>query len=153
MNTLTKLALGVLGRLQPQPATGDAASVTKLPPASIAGGMPLMQALAERQSLREFDQQPLPAQTLSELLWAAAGVNRPGLGGRTTASAMNAQEVDVYAALPTGLYRYAAATQTLQLVSATDVRRVTGYQDFVDNAPLDLIFVADHTRMKPIIDP
>jgi len=61
---------------------------------------------------------------------------------------MNAQEVDVYVALPEGLYRYAAPTQTLHLVSATDVRRVTGYQDFVDTAPLDLVLVADHSRMK-----
>jgi hypothetical protein len=61
---------------------------------------------------------------------------------------MNAQEVDVYAAMPSGLYRYEAKTQTLHLVSASDVRRVTGYQDFVDSAPLDLVFVADYSHMK-----
>lgn len=148
MNTLTKMALGLLGQLKPLPAVGDAASTTQLPPAHTTGGLPLMQALAQRQSLREFDPAPLPEQTLSDLLWAAAGINRPALGGRTVPSAMNAQEVDVYAALPTGLYRYAAMTHTLHLVTATDVRRVTGYQDFVDTAPLDLVFVADYARMK-----
>ncbi len=101
-----------------------------------------------RPGEHRFDPAPLPDQTLSDLLWACAGVNRPALGGRTAPSAMNAQEVDVYLALPTGLYRYAAPTHTLQLVSATDVRRVTGYQDFVDTAPLDLVFVADFARMK-----
>lgn len=148
MNTLTKMALGLIGQLKAQPATGDAASTTYLPAANTTGGVPLMQALAQRQSQREFDPAPLALQTLSDLLWAAAGINRPELGGRTGPSAMNAQEVDVYVALPDGLYRYAALTQTLHLVSATDVRRVTGYQDFVDTAPLDLVYVADHARMK-----
>ena len=142
------MALGLIGQLKAQPATGDAASTTYLPAANTTGGVPLMQALAQRQSQREFDPEPLPLQMLSDLLWAAAGINRPELGGRTGPSAMNAQEVDVYVALADGLYRYAALTQTLHLVSATDVRRVTGYQDFVDTAPLDLVFVADHARMK-----
>lgn len=148
MNTLTKMALGLIGQLKPQPAVGDAASTTYLPAANTTGGLPLMQALAQRQSQREFDPAPLPLQMLSDLLWAAAGINRPDLAGRTAPSAMNAQEVDVYVALPEGLYRYAAPTQTLHLVTATDVRRVTGYQDFVDTAPLDLVLVADHARMK-----
>lgn len=148
MNTLTKMALGLIGQLRPEPATGDAASTTHLPPANTAGGLPLMQVLAQRQSLREFDPAPLPEQTLSDLLWAAAGINRPVLGGRTAPSAMNAQEVDVYAALPNGLYRYVASSHTLHLVSTIDARRVTGYQDFVDTAPLDLVFVADYARMK-----
>lgn len=148
MNTLTKMALGLIGQLKPQPAVGDAASTTYLPAANTTGGLPLMQALAQRQSQREFDPAPLPLQMLSDLLWAAAGINRPELAGRTAPSAMNAQEVDVYVALPEGLYRYAAPTQTLHLVTATDVRRVTGYQDFVDTAPLDLVLVADHARMK-----
>ena len=107
-----------------------------------------MQALAKRHSSRSFDAAPLAPQLLSNLLWAAAGVNRDDLGGRTVPSAMNAQEVMVYLALPDGLYHYDAPTHALHLISATDVRRVTGYQDFVDNAPLDLVFVADFARMK-----
>lgn len=148
MNTLTKMALGLMGQNKPQPATGDAMSTTHLPPASTTGGLPVMQALAQRQSMREFDPAALTTQTLSDLLWAACGVNRPELGGRTAPSAMNAQEVELYVALPSGLSRYAAPSHSLQLIRATDMRRVTGYQDFVDTAPLDLIYVADHTRMK-----
>lgn len=148
MNTLTKLALGLMGRLQPEPATGDPAENIALPAPDMHAGMSLMQALAQRQSQREFAPEPLPLPMLSNLLWAAAGINRPALAGRTVPSAMNGQEVDVYVALPTGLYRYAAPGHALHLIRATDVRRVTGYQDFVDTAPLDLIMVADYSRMK-----
>lgn len=150
MNTLTKMALGLIGQLRPTPLEFDASTAIRLPAPVAAGGMPLMQALATRQSQREFDATALPDQTLSDLLWAAAGVNRVELGGRTAPSAMNAQEVDLYAALATGLYRYEPKTHVLHLVAAVDVRRVTGYQDFVDTAPLDLVYVADHGRMKMI---
>ncbi len=148
MNTLTKMALGLLGQLKPASPTGDAATTIALPPSTPQGGMPLMEALSLRRSQRNFSPEALPEQTLADLLWAAAGINRSELSGRTAPSAMNAQEVDVYAALPKGLYRYDAVKHTLQLVAAMDVRRVTGYQDFVDKAPLDLVYVSDHSRMK-----
>jgi hypothetical protein len=148
MNTLTKLALGLMGRLKAEPPAGDAQAIMALPPAQTSGGVPLMDVLRRRQSQREFRSDPLASQLLSNLLWAACGVNRPELGGRTAPSAMNAQEVDVYVALPQGLYLYDPKVQALQCKVGKDVRRVTGYQDFVDNAPLDLIFVADHARMK-----
>jgi SagB-type dehydrogenase family enzyme len=148
MNTLTKLALGLMGQLKAQPPVGDAQASMALPPAQTSGGTPLMEALRQRQSQREFRPDPLAPQLLSNLLWAACGINRTELGGRTAPSAMNAQELDVYVALAQGLYFYDPKAQDLKLKVASDVRRVTGYQDFVDNAPLDLIFVADHTRMK-----
>lgn len=148
MNTLTKLALGLMGQLKPRPPAGTAATTLELPQPNRSGGMPLMEALWKRESRREFAVQPLPEQTLSDLLWASAGINRHELGGRTAPSAMNSQEVDLYVALPQGLFRYEPAAHALHLEAATDVRRVTGYQDFVDTAPLDLIYVADHRRMK-----
>jgi nitroreductase len=148
MNTLTKLALGLMGPLMPLPPVGGAAASRTLLPPSLSGGMPLMSALAARQSLRSFAPEPLPEQVLSDLLWAAAGVNRPDVDGRTVPSAMNAQEVLLYVAMPQGLFLYEPKLHTLQLVVASDVRRVTGHQDFVDTAPLDLVFVADHARMK-----
>ena len=147
MSTLSKLALGMMGQLRPRPATGDAATTIALPAPGRAGGMPLMQALALRRSSREFTRDALPLPLLSNLLWAAWGVNREG-GGRTAPSALDAQEIDVYVALPAGAYRYDAAGHALALVAAADLRRITGYQDFVDQAPLDLVFVADHTRMS-----
>jgi nitroreductase len=149
MNTLTKLALGAMGRLHPKPAQGDATPQITLPAPDRSGGLPLMQAIAKRRSDREFARQELPLPMLSGLLWAADGVNRPD-GGRTTPSAINAQEIDVYVALPSGAYLYDAAANSLKLVAGSDIRRVTGYQDFVDEAALDLVFVADHSRMKLI---
>lgn len=147
MNTLTKLALGMMGQLRPAPAKGDSASSISLPPAAMHGGLPLMEALARRRSSREFARDPLPMPLLSDLLWAAYGMNRPG-GGRTAPSALNAQEIDVFVALPSGAYHYDATAHELRLVAASDLRRVTGYQDFVDEAPLDLVYVADHARMS-----
>ena len=149
MSTLTKFALGVMGQLRPRPARGDAKSAIKLPAPDKTGGLPLMQALAKRRSSREFQRKPLPLPVLSSLLWAAFGVNRRG-GGRTAPSALDAQEIDVYVALPDGAYVYDAQAHALRLVAASDLRRVTGYQDFVDEAPLDLVLVADHTRMRMV---
>jgi SagB-type dehydrogenase family enzyme len=148
MNTLTKLALGLMGQLKPQPAAADAAQTVPLPAVQARGGRALFDALSLRQSQREFAATALSPQQLGEVLWAAAGINRPDLGGRTAPSALNAQEVEVYAAMATGLYRYDPAAHALERVVAADVRRVTGYQDFVDTAPLDLVYVADHARMK-----
>jgi SagB-type dehydrogenase family enzyme len=147
MNTLTKLALGLIGLNRPRPAEGDGSPSLRLPPPRLDGGLPLMQALARRQSQRAFSPEPLDEAVLADLLWAAAGVNRHDLGGRTAPSAMNAQEVLLYAAMPQGLYRYEPTAHELRRVIASDVRGVTGYQDFVDDAALDLIYVADHGRM------
>lgn len=147
MNTLTKMALGLMGQLKPRPSRGKASQSLSLPPPGKAGGVPLMQALWQRQSQREFGTQPLAEAVLGELLWAAAGVNRPSLGGRTAPSAMNSQEVDVYVALPAGLYLYDPAAHALRLEVPSDVRGVTGYQDFTDEAALDMVFVADHSCM------
>jgi len=149
MSTLTKLALGAMGQLRPRPAKGDARRVIKLPAPDKRGGLPLMQALAKRRSSREFARKQLPLPVLSSLLWAAFGVNRRD-GGRTAPSAINAQEIDVYVALPDGAYLYDARAHALQLAAGGDLRRVTGYQDFVDDAPLDLVYVADYSRMKLI---
>lgn len=148
MSTLGKLAMGLMGQLHGQPASGEVLGEMTLPPAQTTGGLPLMQALQQRHSAREFRPDALTPQQLSDLLWAGAGLNRPAEDGRTAPSALHAQEVDLYVALPQGLYRYAPHGHVLQLMRAEDVRRVTGYQDFVDTAPLDLIFVADHGRMK-----
>ena len=146
MSTLTKLALGMMGQLRPRPAIGESASSIQLPPPRKHGGMPLMDALEARRSSREFARDALPEALLSDLLWAADGINRAG-GGRTAPSAINAQEIDVFVALPSGAYRYDATAHALHLAAPGDLRRVTGYQDFVDEAPLDLVYVADHARM------
>ena len=148
MNTLTKMALGMLGQLKPQATPVTGRSSISLPAPRTEGGLPLMQALRKRHSQRAFEATGLTLHDMSDLLWATAGVNRPELGGRTAPSALNAQEIDVYAAMAEGLYLYDAKAHALDLAARADVRRDTGYQDFVDEAPLDLVFVADHARMK-----
>ncbi len=145
---MTKFALGMMGRLRPKPAKGDAVPEIALPAPDRSGGLPLMEAIARRRSYHAFAAgTELPLPVLSNLLWAAWGVNRPD-GMRTAPSAINGQEIDLYVALPSGAYLYDAAAHKLHLVAGSDLRRVTGYQDFVDEAPLDLVFVADYGRMK-----
>jgi nitroreductase len=149
MNVLTKLALGMMGQLRPKPAKGESVTSIALPPPTKHGGLPLMEALSRRRSSRDFASAPLPLPLLSDLLWSAFGMNRAD-GGRTAPSALNAQEIDVFVALSSGAYLYDAAAHQLNLVAASDLRRVTGYQDFVDEAPLDLVYVADHARMNMV---
>jgi SagB-type dehydrogenase family enzyme len=118
-----------------------------LPKPQTDGGRPLMQVLKERQSLRSFSDRKLPDEVLGNLLWAAFGVNRPDSGKRTAPSAVNWQEVDVYVAIPDGVYLYDAPAHALKPVLAGDHRAKAGKQDFVGEAPLVLIFVADRARM------
>jgi SagB-type dehydrogenase family enzyme len=108
-----------------------------------AGGKPLMEALNERQSIRTFTKDSLTLQQLSNLLWAAWGINRGDLKKRTAPSSNNSQEIDVYVALPKGLYVYDAESNTLKQIHNRDIRKLCGTQDFVGEAPLNLVFVAD----------
>ena len=116
-----------------------------LPPPQTTGGKPLMQVLKDRHSTREFGSQKLSPQMLSNLLWAAFGINRPD-GKRTAPSAMNWQEIDVYVATQDGLYIYDAKANTLKPVLQQDVRGATGQQAFVKDAAVDLVYIADLGR-------
>ena len=87
--------------------------------------------------------------TLGTILWAADGINRPASGGRTAPSAHAFNEIDIYVALPYGVYRYDAPAHQLVLKHAVDARNLTGYQDFVGRAPLDLVYVV---RTAAILD-
>jgi nitroreductase len=119
----------------------------QLPKPQTKGGKPLMEALKTRSTGREFSTEKLSAQVLSNMLWAAFGVNRPESGKRTAPSAMNWQEIDVYVALEEGLYLYDAQGNTLKPVLEEDVRAATGLQPFVGVAPVNLVYVADYSRM------
>ena len=122
--------------------------IMRLPPPQTEGGKPLMQALKERHSTREFSTEALPPQMMSNLLWAAAGVNRPVSGQRTVPSARDWREIDVYVATAQGMYRYDAKANALQPVVARDLRALTGVQDFVAMAPVNLVYVANLDRME-----
>jgi len=118
----------------------------QLPKPQMDGGKPLMQALKERESSRDFSLEKLPLQVLSNLLWAAFGVNRPDSGKRTAPSAKNIQEMDVYVATADGLYLFDAKAHLLKPILAEDIRGMTGRQSFVKVAPINLIYVADFSR-------
>lgn len=117
-----------------------------LPPPQTDGGKPLMQALKERRTTRSFAEQSLTPQVLSNLLWAAWGINRAD-GHRTAPSARNWQEIDVYVALPEGLFVYDAKAHGLKRVVARDVRTQIGTQPHSREAPVTLIYVADEQKM------
>jgi SagB-type dehydrogenase family enzyme len=123
-----------------------------LPNPRTSGGMPLLTALARRHSTRLYGGHPLSAQLLSDLLWAACGINRPATGGRTVPSARNWHEIDVYVATDEGTWRYEPERHCLLTVLAGDVRAATGEEGFVGTAALDLVYVADLARMD-VIDP
>jgi SagB-type dehydrogenase family enzyme len=144
-----RFAAGLLSTLLLLSAALPAAAppALPLPPPRTTGGKPLMDALRERQSQREFRADALEPQVLSDLLWAAFGVNRPANTHRTAPSAMNSQEIDLYVLLRAGAYRYDAVQHRLDPVAEGDLRAQTGGQDFVKVAPLALVFVADLARM------
>lgn len=117
-----------------------------LPKPQMEGGKPLMQALKERASFRTFSIEKLPAQILSNLLWAACGINRPDIGKRTAPSARNWQEIDVYVATAEGLFLFIPKEHILKLILPEDMRALTGSQPFVKDVPVNLIYVADYSK-------
>jgi len=131
-------------------ATGsERPKVMDLPPARKSGGMPLISALQQRHSTREYSDRPIPKQLLSDLLWAAFGINRPS-GDRTAPYWRHVMVIDLYLALPDGVWIYEPKAHTLHLHLADDIRGQTGHQDFVATAPLNLIYVAHGERMTDI---
>jgi nitroreductase len=123
-------------------------SPVSLPPPQTEGGKPLMQALKLRATARAFALDPLPPQTLVNLLWAAWGINRPQEGKRTAPSTRNWQEIEVVVVNATGAYEYDAADNALKPLVAGDLRALTGTQEFVKDAPVTLVLVADTSRMQ-----
>jgi nitroreductase len=126
-----------------------ATTTMQLPPPKTSGGMPLMQALKLRHSTREYSKRPLPPQVLSDLLWAAFGINRPS-GDRTAPYWRHIMVIDLYAAMADGVWFYDPKAHALQQHSRADIRALTGTQDFVGGAPLNLIYVAHGERMHDV---
>jgi len=117
-----------------------------LPQPKKTGGMPLMETLSKRSTSRSFDNRAVSQQQLSNLLWAAFGINRSD-GKRTAPSAMNKQETDIYVLLKSGVYVYDASTNQLVIVSPDDVRNYAGSQDFIKDAPVQIILVANLSKL------
>jgi len=122
-----------------------------LPPVRTHGGLPLIDALRLRHSTREYDNRTLPVRLLSELLWAAFGINRSETGDRTAPYWRHVMVIDVYVAMADGVWIYAPGQHELLPCLATDIRAITGLQDFVSEAPVDLIYVAHRDRMHDLV--
>lgn len=113
------------------------------------GGRSLTDALKLRRSTRAYASHPLSAQTLSDLLWAAFGINRPS-GDRTAPYWRHVMVIDVYVAMADGVWLYEPKDHTLLPHLDVDIRAQTGMQDFVASAPLNLVYVAHGERMTDI---
>jgi nitroreductase len=118
-----------------------------LPTPRLQGHLTLEAALKKRHSTREYLPDALTLEQVSALLWAGFGVNRPGSWGRTAPTVCDSQEIVVYAVLPEGAWRYDAREHRLLRVRTGDLRAITGTQEFVAVAPLNLVYVIDHERM------
>ena len=119
----------------------------RLPAPVKTGGMPLMEALNLRSSAREFSSYDLPVQVLSDLLWAACGINRSDSGKKTAPTARNWQDTDIYVFTHSGIYLYEAKEHKLKFIRYGNHLKATGKQDFVEKAALSLIYVSDLSKM------
>jgi len=122
-------------------------SPIQLPNPQMEGGKALMQALKDRMSTRTFSEEKLPMQTLSNLLWAAFGINRPD-GKRTAPSARNWQEIEIYVASPDGLFLWDPQKNLLNPILAKDIRAMTGTQSYAKETGVDLVYVADYSKVS-----
>ena len=121
-----------------------------LPPPRNEGGKPLIEALRLRRSIREYSTRSLPAHVLSDLLWAAFGINRLASGDRTAPYWRHVMVTDIYGATVDGVWLYEPKAHKLLPHLRRDIRAVTAMQDFVAKAPLNLVYVAHGERMGDI---
>ncbi|MGE0090745.1 MAG: nitroreductase family protein [Bacteroidales bacterium] len=123
-----------------------AQEITKLPEPNKTGGKPLMQAMNERQSSRDFMDKDLTQQQISDLLWAAYGINRPETEKHTIPTSRNIQDMEVYITTKDGAFLYLPNENALQKVTDPDIREITGKQDFVKIAGVNLVYVSDFSK-------
>lgn len=143
------IALAALGATAVMPKAALAQEIRQLPAPRTEAGRPLMQALQARRSTRAYSQRPLTVQTLSDVLWAAYGINRPN-GDRTAPYWRHIMVIDVYAVMADGAWLYQPKEHALRRHLAADIRAQTGTQDFVATAPLNLVYVVHGERMHGI---
>ncbi len=144
------LAVAALAAAAPASAITEELKPRDLPPPRSEGGQSLTAALKLRRSTREYSDRPLPAQVLSDLLWAAFGINRPASGDRTAPYWRHVMVIDIYLAMADGVWLYEPKAHKLLPYAKEDFRAQTGLQDFVASAPLNLVYVAHGERMTDI---
>jgi len=119
----------------------------QLPPPETSGGMPLMQALSNRMSTKTFSKRAIPRDQISNLLWAAFGINRPESGKRTAATAVDCQDIDIYVVLDNATYVYQAKEHRLLPVVNRDLQSLAATQEYAKAAPISLVYVSDYGKM------
>jgi len=135
------------GLSTPAPAPAQIGSLLRaLPKPERTGGKPLLDALRERRTNRSIADTKLPPQILSNLLWAAWGINRDATGMRTAPSAMAVREIDIYVFLAEGVYLFDPVPHGLKPVLSGDERAKTGNQADLGKAPVSLVYVADFNK-------
>ena len=125
-----------------------AQNTIKLPEPDKNVPMTLYQALQQRKSVREYSSKDIDDMKLSQLLWAAVGINRPD-GHLTAPTAVNAQDITVYVCRKDGAYLYVAKDNALHKVSDKDLRKeVASVQQFAAEAPISLVIVTDNAKFR-----
>lgn len=118
-----------------------------LPLPDRTGGKPLMACLNERKSSRDFNNKEIPLQEISNLLWAANGINREKDHKHTAPTSMNRQNMEVYVILPGGVYQYIDSANVLKLIQSGNYMKSAGKQDFVEKAGMNVIIVSDMKKL------
>lgn len=120
--------------------------ILNLPDPNKEGGKPLMETLSERSSARNFSNQEMPMQKLSDMLWAAFGINRSESGKRTAPTSRNVQDIDIYLTTKDGAYQYLPEENALKVITDRDIRKHMGGQDFVADAAVNIVYVSDFSK-------
>ena len=154
MVTRREATLALLSGAVLATARGSAAAqepqVMQLPQPREDGSKLLIDALRMRRSTREYSSRALPVELLSNLLWAAFGINRPESHDRTAPSWRHSMEIKIYVTTSEAVWRYEPRLNQLVLHMRGDIRGKTGSQDFVAMAPVNLVYVADANRMTHV---
>lgn len=149
MKTVSSMIMfGVLAAGLVDPLSGsEPLEPIHLPPPDTSGGMPLMQALKNRKSTKEFTDKAIPQDQVSNLLWAAFGINRPESRKRTAATAVNCQDIQVFVVFDKAAYVYQAEEHCLIQVVNRDLRSLAATQEYARVAPINLVYVSDQSKM------
>ena len=153
LGILSAAAAAVTSTVTATTSLAQAPRAIDLSPPELAGDKSLLQALQARQSIRDYSDRPLTNQDVSNLLWAAWGVNRPQHDGRTTPRWRGAYLLDVYVVRADGVWLYEPKSHRLLFHMAGDLRgQTTSGQPFVATAPLNLVYAIDTAKMPNTTD-
>lgn len=113
--------------------------------------MPLTEVLQQRQTRRTFSDEPLSDLDMATILWAADGINRPN-GRRTTPSALDWRETDIYLLKRNGIWRWVPEKNGLLFCDLSDLRDETFFAaPYLKVAPVHIVYVSNRARTETLI--